>query len=190
MKITWPSSFPGRSFVASVAAMIFGVSTIYADNGAVGVAFPVGDVRIDGGGWENSGQDRSHRFTGVGAGSHTVQVRAVNLGSSSPGAAASDSFGVQNEPKVVTLRKGATLGYYNGQYGYCNATCWHYDVTVTGFPDGAASGYAYCSGTRLSTNIRIDVRNGTGSYSGKFPEAWCGNADAWVVIDGIRSNNW
>lgn len=148
------------------------------------------DVRIDGGAWENSGQDRSHRFTGVGAGSHTVQVRAVNLGSGSAGNAASDSFGVQNEPKTVTLRKGATLGPYNGQYGYCNNTCWHYDVTVNGFPDGIASGYAYCSGTRLSTNIRIDVRNGTGRYSGSFPDSWCGNPDAWVVIDGIRSNNW
>ncbi|HEX6955588.1 MAG TPA: fibronectin type III domain-containing protein, partial [Agromyces sp.] len=148
------------------------------------------EVRIDGGGWQNSGQDRAHRFTGVGAGPHDVHVRAVNLGSGKAGNAASDSFGVQNEPKTVTLRKGATLGPYSGQYGYCNNTCWHYDVTVSGFPDGVASGYAYCSGTRLSTNIRIDVRNGRGSYSGRFPDSWCGNPDAWVVIDGIRSNDW
>ena len=90
----------------------------------------------------------------------------------------------------MTLRKGATLGSYSGPYGSCNNTCWHYDVTVSGFPDGVASGYAYCSGTRLSTNIRIDVRNGRGSYSGRFPDSWCGNPDAWVVIDGIRSNDW
>lgn len=148
------------------------------------------EVRIDGGGWQNSGQDRAHRFTGVGAGPHDVHVRAVNLGSGRASNAASDSFGVQNEPKTVTLRKGATLGSYSGPYGYCNNTCWHYDVTVSGFPDGVASGYAYCSGTRLSTNIRIDVRNGRGSYSGRFPDSWCGNPDAWVVIDGIRSNDW
>ncbi|GAA1056966.1 fibronectin type III [Agromyces luteolus] len=56
------------------------------------------DVRIDGGAWVNSGQNTSHRFTGVGAGSHTVAVRAVNLGSGNAGTASSDSFSVQNPP--------------------------------------------------------------------------------------------
>ena len=93
-------------------------------------------------------------------------------------------------PKVVTLTKGARVGYYSGPYGYCGGDCWHYDVTVSGFPDGTASGYAYCNGGRLSTNIRIDVRGGTGSYTGKFPDSWCGYPDAYVIIDGVQSNNW
>jgi hypothetical protein len=148
------------------------------------------DVRLDGGGWQNAGTSRSYRFTGVGAGSHSVAVRAVNLGSGSAGPAASDPFSVQNQPKVVTLTKGARVGYYSGPYGYCGGDCWHYDVTVSGFPDGTASGYAYCNGSRLNTNIRIDVRGGTGSYTGKFPDSWCGYPDAYVIIDGVQSNNW
>ncbi|MBM7505091.1 Ig-like domain-containing protein [Agromyces aurantiacus] len=157
-----------------------------SDTGGGGVTY---EARIDSGGWKAvSGTSTS--FGSVGAGTHRVDVRAVNKNGGGTGDFASDSVGVSNPPKVVTLKKGDTLGYYNGPYGYCNGTCWHYDVTVSGFPDGVASGYAYCSGTRLSTNIRIDVRNGTGSYSGKFPDSWCGNPDAWVVIDGIRSNNW
>ncbi|MGR0318072.1 Ig-like domain-containing protein [Agromyces sp. ZXT2-3] len=148
------------------------------------------DVRIDGGSWVNSGQDRSHRFTGVGAGSHTVSVRAVNLGSDSAGTASSDSFAVQNEPKVVTLTKGARVGYYDGPYGYCSGDCWHYNVSVSGFPDGTASGYAYCNGGRLNTNIRINVSGGRGSYTGRFPDSWCGHANAYVIIGGVQSNNW
>ncbi|WP_438855769.1 Ig-like domain-containing protein [Agromyces sp. M3QZ16-3] len=148
------------------------------------------DVRIDGGSWQNSGQDRTHRFTGVGAGSHTVSVRAVNLGSGSAGTASSDSFSVQNEPKVVALSKGARVGYYSGPYGYCGGDCWHYNVSVSGFPDGQTSGYAWCNGTRLNTNIRIDVSNGRGSYTGSFPDSWCGHANAYVIIGGVQSNTW
>ncbi|BDZ56100.1 hypothetical protein GCM10025870_31730 [Agromyces marinus] len=68
------------------------------------------EVRIDGGGWQNSGQDRSHRFTGVGAGSHTVAVRAVNLGSGNAGTATSRTFSVSNPPPPspsATVSKGA-----------------------------------------------------------------------------------
>lgn len=148
------------------------------------------EVRLDGGSWQNAGTSRSHRFTGVGAGSHSVAVRAVNLGSGREGPAASDPFSVQNEPKVVRLTKGTRVGYYDGPYGYCSGDCWHYNVTVSGFPDGTASGYAYCNGGRLATNIRIDVRGGTGSYTGRFPDSWCGYDNAYVIIDGVQSNNW
>ncbi|WP_400999196.1 Ig-like domain-containing protein [Agromyces sp. GXQ0307] len=148
------------------------------------------DVRIDGGAWVNSGQNTSHRFTGVGAGSHSVAVRAVNLGSGSAGTASSDSFSVQNEPKVVNLTKGARVGYYSGPYGYCGGDCWHYNVSVSGFPDGQTSGYAWCNGTRLNTNIRINVSNGRGSYTGSFPDSWCGHSNAYVIIGGVQSNTW
>jgi predicted phage tail protein len=56
------------------------------------------EVRLDSGSWTNSGTDRAHRFTGVGAGSHTVHVRAVNLGSDRTGPADSRNFTVQNPP--------------------------------------------------------------------------------------------
>jgi hypothetical protein len=78
-----------------------------SNTGGGGVRY---DVRIDGGAWQNSGQDRTHRFTGVGAGSHTVAVRAVNLGSGSAGTASSDSFGVQTQPPPTpsgTIFKGS-----------------------------------------------------------------------------------
>ncbi|GAA2025783.1 Ig-like domain-containing protein [Agromyces tropicus] len=95
------------------------------------------DVRIDGGSWQNSGQDRTHRFTGVGAGSHTVAVRAVNLGSGKAGTAVSKSFSVSNPPPPspsATVRKGGDAPYCNGcKYvigDYQDFTAGSYSITV------------------------------------------------------------
>jgi hypothetical protein len=140
-------------------------------------------------GWETT-NGTSGRVNNVGAGTYTLEVKAINVGSGNPGPTGSDSVGVSNPPPKVTLTKGDRVGYYSGPYGYCNGDCWHYNVSVSGFPDGTASGYAYCNGSRLDTNIRISVNGGRGSYTGKFPDSWCGYSDAYVIIDGVRSNNW
>ncbi|MDR6907646.1 hypothetical protein J2X63_003354 [Agromyces sp. 3263] len=93
-------------------------------------------------------------------------------------------------PPTVSLSKGARVGYYSGQYGYCAGDCWHYNVTVDNFPDGTATGKAYCNGGELNTVIRINVSGGRGSYTGKFPDSWCGYDNAYVIIGGVRSNTW
>ena len=145
--------------------------------------------RLNGGGW-NDTNSRSATVNNRAAGTYTVDVRAINNGSDQVGPIASDSVGVSNPPKTVTLSKGTRVGYYDGPYGYCSGDCWQYNVSVSGFPDGTASGYAYCNGGQLSTNIRIQVSGGRGSYTGRFPEAWCGYDNAYVIIDGVRSNTW
>jgi hypothetical protein len=145
-----------------------------------------------GNGWQTT-NGTTVRANNVGAGTYTLEVRAINNGSRNTGPTGSDSVGVSNPPPPppqVSLSKGARVGYYNGQYGYCAGDCWHYDVSVSNFPDGTASGYAYCNGGRLSTNIRINVSGGRGSYSGRFPDSWCGYSDAYVIIGGVKSNNW
>ncbi len=146
-----------------------------------------------GNGWQTT-TGTSARANNVGAGTYKLEVRAVNNGSGSPGPIAESNAIVVSDPppppKQVSLSKGSRVGYYNGPYGYCAGDCWHYNVTVTNFPDGTASGYAYCNGGRLSTNIRINVSGGRGSYTGSFPDSWCGYPDAYVIIDGVRSNNW
>jgi hypothetical protein len=145
--------------------------------------------RLNGGSW-NSTTSRSATINNKGAGTYTIEVRARNNGSGTAGNADSAAVGVSNPPKTVSLSKGTRVGYYDGPYGYCNGDCWQYNVSVSGFPDGTASGYAYCNGGQLSTNIRISVNNGRGSYTGKFPDAWCGYDNAYVIIDGVKSNNW
>jgi large repetitive protein len=145
--------------------------------------------RLDGGGW-NATSSRSATINNRSAGTYRIEVRAINTGSGRTGPADAAAVGVSNPPKVVSLSKGTRVGYYSGQYGYCGGDCWQYNVSVSGFPDGTASGYAVCNGSQLATNIRISVNNGRGSYTGKFPEAWCGYENAYVVIDGVRSNTW
>ncbi|WP_448810351.1 Ig-like domain-containing protein [Agromyces bauzanensis] len=125
----------------------------------------------------------------VGTG-YRFEVRARNSGGLWSDWAGSNWATPTKPPPVVTLQKGARTGYINNEYGVCNGDCWFYDVTVSNFPDGTASGYAYCNGSQLGTNIRIQVSGGRGSYSGKYPEAWCGYDNAYVIINGIRSNNW
>lgn len=156
-----------------------------ADDGGGGGRYR---VRIDGQAWKDA-YTTSSSFSGVGAGTHTIDVLLIN-GGGVQGAAATTRVTVSNPPKVVSLSKGTRVGYYSGQYGYCGGDCWHYNVSVSGFPDGTASGYAYCNGGRLSTNIRISVSGGRGSYTGKFPDSWCGYDNAYVIIDGVQSNNW
>ncbi|MFB9642212.1 Ig-like domain-containing protein [Agromyces lapidis] len=149
--------------------------------------------RISGGSWSGWSNAQSRTFNNLGAGGYTVEVEARNNGSQKVGPANSIRFSVENRPpppKTVSLSKGTRVGYYNGQYGYCGGDCWHYNVSVSNFPDGTASGYAYCNGSRLNTNIRISVSGGSGSYAGKFPDSWCGHSNAYVIIDGVQSNNW
>ncbi len=156
-----------------------------ADTGGGGVTY---EYRLNGGGWTAT-SGRGASFNNVGAGTYTFEVRAKN-GGGLTGPAGADAVSVSNPPPTVSLSKGTRVGYYSGQYGYCGGDCWHYNVSVSGFPDGTASGYAYCNGGRLSTNIRISVSGGRGSYTGKFPDSWCGHANAYVIIDGVQSNNW
>jgi hypothetical protein len=147
-----------------------------------------------GNGWSST-TNRSATVRNVGAGNYTLEVRAVNEGSGQTGTPGSDSVGVSNPPPpppTVSLSKGARTGYIPpGPNGSCESgNCWFFNVSVSNFPDGTASGHAYCNGSQLNTEIRIQVNGGRGSYSGSYPDSWCGYDNAYVIINGVRSNTW
>jgi hypothetical protein len=143
----------------------------------------------EGGGASGSTTATSDRASGSNGATYRYDVRACNARGCGPWESSNRATPTA-PPPTVSLSKGATLGYYNGQYGYCGGTCWHYDVTVNNFPDGSTTGKAYCNGTELNTVIRINVSGGRGSYSGRFPDSWCGHDNAYVIIGGVRSNTW
>ncbi|MFF2369638.1 Ig-like domain-containing protein [Agromyces sp. NPDC058110] len=155
-------------------------------------------IAVDGG-WENIGNRTSYSVGGVGAGGHTVQVRAVNTGSGKAGNAASRSFSVDTRPpppRTVSLSKGTRVGYYNGTYGYCGGNCWFYNVSISHFqPGSTVTMVPYCNGGALNGRYNISVDgNGNGSFVGRWngniPSSFCGSANAYVTVDGVQSNNW
>ncbi|WP_419819170.1 Ig-like domain-containing protein [Glaciibacter flavus] len=97
-------------------------------------------------------------------------------------------------PPTVTLSKGTAMGPYHGTYGNCNGTCWFYNVDVSNFSGSSVTVVPVCSGTTLSGRYTITLNNGSGSYRGgwrgSIPESFCGNSDAYVTVEGVRSNNW
>jgi hypothetical protein len=118
-------------------------------------------------------------------------VRACNARGCGPWESSNRATPTAPPPKV-TLTKGAKTGVIPpGSNGSCESgNCWFYNVSVSNFNNGTVSGHAYCNGSRLATEIRIEVRGGSGSYTGRYPDSWCGYSDAYVIIGGVRSNNW
>ena len=159
------------------------------------------DVRIDGGGWQNSGQDRSHRFTGVGAGSHTVQVRAVNLGSENPGNAASDSFGVQNPPPPQpsgSIGKGGSQACDSGGGGCANVRITWTDmdpgryqvyVTTNGSWSNWKGTYDVAANGRLELLNHLGVRPAGETIAVRFENVSGGTSRTLGAISGSQWNN-
>ena len=130
------------------------------------------EVRLDSGSWTNSGTDRAHRFTGVGAGSHTVHVRAVNEGSNKTGPAESRNFTVQDPPPPqagATVRKGGPAPYCNGcRYvigDYQNFQPGNYQITVQykEWNTDAAWQNLSTSSYNLSANGSVQTLSGLGT---------------------------
>jgi hypothetical protein len=152
------------------------------------------EVRIDGNGWERvNGESKS--WGGVGAGRHTVDVRAVNAGGGGTGGAVSGGVTIENQPPPqpkITVRKGPAMGPYHGQYGNCNGTCWFFDVQVENFnPGGQVTVVPGCNSTTLSSRPTINLDgNGNGRYIGGWngngtPGPFCGDS-GWAEVNGLR----
>lgn len=160
------------------------------------------DVRIDGGTWQNSGQDRAHRFTGVGAGSHTVEVRAVNLGSGNPGSAGSDSFGVQNPPPPQpsgTIGKGPSRACDSGGGGCAEVRITWADMDPGRYRVYATINGASCCGYQetidIGANGRVQLQNHLGvrqageTIAVRFENVSGGTSRTLGGISGSQWNN-
>ena len=148
--------------------------------------------RLNGGAWQTTTATSASRAN-AGAGTWTVDVRAVNNGSGKPGPVDSASVVVNNPPPTVTVRKGPAMGPYSGQYGQCNGTCWFFDVTVENFSGSSVTVAPGCNSTQLSGRYTINLDgNGNGRYIGGWngngtPQSFCGD-QGWAVVNGIRDN--
>lgn len=140
---------------------------------------------------------RSDSWSGIAAGTHEVQVRAIN-GGGKVGPAASASISVSNPPPPspsVTLRRGPAMGPYSGAYGECRGTCYFYDVTVEHFQPGTTvTVVPQCNSRTLQGryDIRVDG-NGNGRYvggwNGQIPESFCGDVGR-VTVNGVPGGPW
>ena len=162
-----------------------------SETGGGGISYR---VRIDGGGWDSVG-GTSRSWSGVGAGTHTVDVYAVN-GGNKQGPTTTQRIVVNDPPPPqpkITVRKGPAMGPYSGQYGNCNGTCWFYDVQVENFPGNRVTVVPGCNSTTLSSRPTINLDgNGNGRYVGGWissgvPGPFCGD-NGWAEVNGMRDN--
>ncbi|WP_173924319.1 Ig-like domain-containing protein [Agromyces sp. Marseille-P2726] len=146
-----------------------------SETGGGGVTY---QARIDGGGWKNV-DGRSTSFAGVGAGSHRVDVRAVNNGSGAPGPISSDTVGVQNQPPPqpsARICKGTASG---GGHAVV--------VRYQNFSSGGHTMYTSLDGDSSAFYRETFSIGGDGSQR---LQNWLGirhEAQIWVAIDGPSS---
>jgi large repetitive protein len=135
-------------------------------------------ARIDGGNWKNV-DGRSTSFGSVGAGSHRVDVRAVNSGSGKPGPVSSDTVGVQNQPPpqpAARICKGTASG---GGHAVV--------VRYQNFTSGGHRMYTSLGGD--SSAFYKETFNIGGDGSQRL-QNWLGirhDSQIWVVIEGPSS---
>ena len=65
--------------------------------------------------------------------------------------------------------------------GNCQTTCYNFDVTLHHFGSGSHSIQYFCNGSNMGYN-----RTFTGNSH--VSTTYCGFPNAWVVVDGVRSN--
>jgi len=73
-------------------------------------AVAVYEVRLDGGAWTTVGTDTSHKFTGMSDGSHTVDVRATDMGGNTK--MATVNFTVDATPPSTIVRPASSEDWY------------------------------------------------------------------------------
>lgn len=112
--------------------------------------------RIDGGGWSNWGNGESRSFNNLGAGNHTVDVRARNNGSQQIGPAASIRFSVENRPPPQpsgSIGKGPSRSCDSGGGG-----CAEVRITWSDMDPGRYRVYATINGSSCcSYQETIDI---------------------------------
>lgn len=123
-------------------------------------------VRVDGGGWSGLQGGTSKTISNLGAGTHTVEVRARNNGSQQFGPAAGTTFGVENRPPPAfsaSVFKGGSAPYCSG--------CHYVGVDFSNLPAGrynvvteinGSSGSFYVGTYDLGSSGSLVLQNGLG----------------------------
>lgn len=159
-----PSAVGGvRASVRDYAPSAVDVSwSAVADTGGGAVTY---QVKLDDGGWSNV-SGTSTVLGSVGAGGHTVSVRAVNNHSSKPGGAGSDSFTVQTRPPPQfsgSVFKGGSAPYCSGCHyvgaDFNNLEPGRYQVVTE---VNGSSGSFYVGTYDLGRSGSIVLQNGLG----------------------------
>ncbi|MGH3704893.1 MAG: Ig-like domain-containing protein, partial [Agromyces sp.] len=140
-------------------------------------------TQLDGGGWSGWQNGESSTFNGLGAGNHTVEVRAKNVGSNAVGPIARTTFGVENRPPpphVVTLSQGPSTTCSNG-----NSGCRWYNIDVSGFSAGSHAIQTFCGSDSVFRTATMSVGgNGSGSFRGADTGSggYCANPHVYVKV--------
>lgn len=157
------------------------------------------EVKLDSGGWIGSGNDRTHRFTGVGAGGHSVQVRAINVGSDRAGPAATTNFTVQNPQPTGTIGKGPSRSCDSGGGG-----CAEVRITWSNLDPGTYRVFATingsaCCGYQQTVDIgangqlqllnHLGVRPASETIAVRFENVSGGTSRTLGAISGTQWNN-
>lgn len=157
------------------------------------------EVRLDSGGWNDSGTNRTHRFTGVGAGGHSVDVRAVNMGSGRPGPAATTNFNVQNPQPSGSIGKGPSRSCDSGGGG-----CAEVRITWSNMDPGTYRVFATLNGSAccgyqqtvdIGANGQLQLLNHLGvrpageTIAVRFENISGGTSRTLGAISGTQWNN-
>ncbi len=130
-------------------------------------------VELDNNGWVNAGGSRSHSFNNVGAGGHTVKVRAINRGGGGTSTADSRNFNVDNRPPPTP---GGSIFKGSISPNSCSG-CRYVGIDLRDFPTGSYRITTFINGSNagLSEN----------TYSIGSPN---GSIVIWNSL-GIRNND-
>ncbi|QAY73765.1 fibronectin type III domain-containing protein [Agromyces protaetiae] len=168
-----PYGAPSAVGSLSIPTPGYGPTTVTANWTAPGVTGGGAvkyQARIDSGGW-NDVSGLSFSFSNIGVGSHTVYVRAVNVGSGKPGPETSRAVGVPQEPppppvygQVCKREFSSGRGWLVG-LNYYNVPAGNYTVhaTIAGGWTGTKP-VIYLSGTG-SVTLQNYIWNTTGPVS-------------------------
>lgn len=168
-----PYGTPGKPSVKATARG-YAKTTLDVDwsigsTGGGGVTY---QVKLNKGGWKSVGSSTSTTFRGVGAGTHTVYVKATNRGSGKTGSTGADNVGVQTKP--IPPPSG-TIYKADISPNSCSGCRW-VGIDVSNFTAG---------NYRITTFIN-------GGHSGLTENTYSVSANGSVVIWnslGIRNND-
>ncbi|UOQ88819.1 Ig-like domain-containing protein [Agromyces endophyticus] len=133
----------------------------------------------------------STSWGGAGAGTYRVTVKATNSGGLTGGTGTSNAVSVENPPpppKVVSLSRSAAESCSNGNWG-----CTWYVISVSGFPANTTQTVqTFCGSDSVFRTTSMWVGgDGRGTFDGSKTKTGgkCANW-GYVIVGGVRSNNW
>lgn len=169
-----------------------------ADTGGGGVQY---STQIDGGGWSGWGTAQSRTFGNLGAGSHTVDVKARNNGSGKEGPANSIRFSVENRPPPQasgSIGKGGSRACDSGGSGCANVRIswsnmdpgrYQVYVTVNGSWGNYKGTYDVGADGRLELQNHLGRRAAGETIAVRFENVSGGTSKTLGAISGSQWNS-